>query len=82
MHFAFRFDFKEGHSVVTLKFKENGKVLYSVHLVPVIKVKSWPDSLTKGWESRSTNSKWYIIYIICMLVVEEGLQFFSFVSIL
>ena len=51
----FRFELKTNHPAVTLKFKKNGEVLYDVDLVPVIKVKSWPDNLTKGWESRSRN---------------------------
>ena len=39
-------------------------MLYNVDLVPVIKVKSWPDNLTQGWESRRRNGNWYIAHII------------------
>jgi len=53
--YAFLFDIKTDHPAVTIRFKRDDKVLYNVDLVPVIKVKSWPDNLTLGWESRSKN---------------------------
>jgi len=53
--YKFLLDLKTDHPAVTIKFKQGGKVLYNVDLVPVIKVKSWPDNLTQGWESRRRN---------------------------
>ena len=49
----FRFDFKTNHPAVTVIFKQCGMAVYDVDLAPVIEVRKWPDTLTRGWQNRS-----------------------------